>query len=293
MPTCVRGRAIDARDAEVGDLQHALTRHDQVRRLDVPVHHAAACANSSAFRSWSMSSTSCAKSNATRVLRYSRKPGALDVLHRDEGNGVVLAVLVDADDVGMVQPARGLRLVLEARHVLRGELRLDQALADGLDRYQALDVRIERLVDRAHRALAQGAPDLVLAEAFGIAHVFSAAPRVRKRAPPGRPKALAPGGGGAERRFGAGIPSAAGRPKALAPGGGGAERRFGGGHTERRRAAPRRSPLRGGGAKAPLRGGIRQRHASAFQHLHRLHETRLHPAHRLGQHTDLVLCCGS
>jgi hypothetical protein len=106
---------------------------------------------------------------------------------------------------GMVQPARGLRFVLEPRHVLRGELGLDQVLADGLDRDEALDVRIEPLEDGAHRALAKGAPDLVLAEAFGLSH-----------------------------------------------------------------CAP----------------------ASTFQHLHRLHEARLHPAHRLGQHADLSPCCG-
>ena len=63
----------------------------------------------------------------------------------------------------MMEPARGARLVLEPRHELLGEIGVDQVLAHRLDRDDALDVRVEGLVDDSHRALAEDALDLVLA----------------------------------------------------------------------------------------------------------------------------------
>ena len=52
----------------------------------------------------------------------------------------VLAVFVDADDVGMVQAPGGARLVLEAADELRGEIGIDEVHPHGLDRDRALDV---------------------------------------------------------------------------------------------------------------------------------------------------------
>ena len=66
----------------------------------------------------------------------------------------------------MVQAPGGLRLVLEAADQLRLLAVAEQLLADRLERDDALDVRIERLVDDAHRAFAEDAVDAVFAELF-------------------------------------------------------------------------------------------------------------------------------
>src|SRR6202007_2230525 len=72
----------------------------------------------------------------------------------------VLAVVEDGDDVRMVQLARGLRLEHEALLVLgaAGRVFLED---DGLQREQAVEVRILGLVDDAHRAAAELADDAV------------------------------------------------------------------------------------------------------------------------------------
>ena len=98
------------------------------------------------------------------------EPRPLDIFHRDEGDVFVLAILVDADDVGVVEAARGARLVLEPTYELGGQIGVDEVHADRLDRDGALDVRVERFVDDAHCALAEDTLDFVLAEFFGFAH---------------------------------------------------------------------------------------------------------------------------
>ncbi len=96
---------------------------------------------------------------------------AFDEFHHDEGVGVVLAVFVDADDIGMQQPACGNRFVLEARHRLLDQIRIDQVLAYRLDRDDAFDARIESLVDDPHRALAEDALNVVFPDFCRVCHV--------------------------------------------------------------------------------------------------------------------------
>ena len=89
------------------------------------------------------------------------------VLHDDEGHVAVVAVLVDADDAGVLQAPAGLRLALEARDRLLHLGGVEVLGEDRLDRDPALDHRVEALVHHAHRALAEGADDLVLADLLG------------------------------------------------------------------------------------------------------------------------------
>ncbi len=104
------------------------------------------------------------------AVEVGAQAGALDEFHRDVRDVLFLAVFVDADDVGVVQPPRGARLVLEAADELLDEVRVDEVHAHGLDRDRALDVRVERLVDDAHGALAEDALEFVLAEFLDFAH---------------------------------------------------------------------------------------------------------------------------
>ena len=86
-------------------------------------------------------------------------------LHRDVGDPVDLAVIVHDDDIGMIQAPGRLRLALETP--LKIELVLRHLIeVDGLQRDGAIEQRIDRLVDRAHRALSEFGHDDVAAELF-------------------------------------------------------------------------------------------------------------------------------
>ena len=106
---------------------------------------------------------------------------ALDELHRDVPDAVVLAEIVDRDDVGMVEASRRLRLAAKARdhgrRVFAGKL----VGADRLQRDDALDHRIVAFVDDAHRAAADLAPDFVLAECADVCHASLPARKRRRR----------------------------------------------------------------------------------------------------------------
>ena len=84
---------------------------------------------------------------------------ALQQLHGHVDLAVLLAVVVDGDDVRVVQAGRGLGLALEAlaQRVVGAELG-----GDRLDRHEAVQDRVVGLVDLAHRALTDLFKDLVL-----------------------------------------------------------------------------------------------------------------------------------
>src|SRR5439155_1288449 len=94
----------------------------------------------------------------------------LDELHRDIPDAAVLAKIVDGYDVGMIEPARRLRLPPEAgdhgRRISAGKL----VRADGLERNDALDRWIVALVDHAHCTAPDFAPNLVFADAIDLCH---------------------------------------------------------------------------------------------------------------------------
>ena len=91
--------------------------------------------------------------------RYEAAAG--DQLHREVVLALMLADLVDRDDAGVVEQRDGLGLVLEAAELgVAGE----QAGPDHLQGHRAVERDLAGLVDDAHAAAAQLAPDLVIAE---------------------------------------------------------------------------------------------------------------------------------
>ena len=94
----------------------------------------------------------------------------VDELHHDVGEVVGLAVVEHRHDVGVRQPAGGLRLAAEPGQRLLGfRIGIVRQL-DGLDRHAAGDDRIPALVHHAHGAAAQRPLDLVLAEGLDCLH---------------------------------------------------------------------------------------------------------------------------
>ena len=117
-----------------------------------------------------MSTASTAGDRA--LLHALAQVGALEQLHREVRDAVVLAEVVGGDDVRMVELARGLGLEQEALLVLRAPVGV-LVQDDGLQRDHAVEVRILGLVDDAHRAAAELAEDLVAADLLRVLAISS------------------------------------------------------------------------------------------------------------------------
>ena len=114
-----------------------------------------------------MTRPTCASGSRSPASRMDFSVAPVDELHDDVGELRGLAVIEDADDVGVGEPARGLGLALEAGEFLLGVDVGGVGQADGLDGDLARDDRVPALVDGPHRTLAEGAADLVFAELVG------------------------------------------------------------------------------------------------------------------------------
>jgi hypothetical protein len=77
---------------------------------------------------------------------------AFEVFHRHIGQIVFLADVVDRDDIGVRKLARRFGFLVETRLVFR-RLVGGKVEADCLDRDDAIEQRVARLVDGAHGAL--------------------------------------------------------------------------------------------------------------------------------------------
>src|SRR5690348_16859519 len=88
--------------------------------------------------------------------------GAFNELHGDVKDAVLLAGVIDGDDVGMVQHPGGARFILEtAHHFLR--VQSVDVEPHGLERYHSANGRIHGLVHDAHGAAPQLTGNLVSA----------------------------------------------------------------------------------------------------------------------------------
>ena len=141
-----RGRA---GEAEVGDLHRAGARDQDVLWLDVPMDEAGG-----------VRGAQCGEHRLDHVERINRRQRTalaqqvanglpVDVLHDEVDQLVVLALVVDPDDVRVAQPGRRAGLADEAADELRvfGERRVHH-----LDGDRALEPGVHGLVDRRHAA---------------------------------------------------------------------------------------------------------------------------------------------
>ncbi len=100
------------------------------------------------------------------------------------GEALVLADLVNGDDVRMVQGRGGARLLSKAQIVLRT---LVEALGEQLDRDHAPEGRVARAVEPAHAAGAELSQDLEAPDVRADDHARSG-PRRANAGPPARIK---------------------------------------------------------------------------------------------------------
>jgi hypothetical protein len=87
-----------------------------------------------------------------------------DVLHRVIADAVVLAIVEDADDVGVVQPGRRAGLRVETAEVVRAVAILR---VHHFQRHVAAEGLANRFVNHAHTPFAQVAEDPVVAQLWG------------------------------------------------------------------------------------------------------------------------------
>ncbi len=168
-------------DAEVADLHRAVGEQEDVRRLDVAVDHALLVRVVERVQDLRHDAHDVGDAEALVRLEARLQLASLDELHRDVPDACFLAEIVDRHDVRVVEAARRVRLAAKAvdhlDRVLAGEL----VLADRLQRDDALDHRIVGFVDDAHRAAADLAPDLVLADVVDVWHASLPARKQRRR----------------------------------------------------------------------------------------------------------------
>ncbi len=175
----------ELRDPEVGDLDLVALAQDEVRRFDVAVHDAARVSVVERGRDLAHERDHPLGLEADALVDDGGDRLAVDELHRQERQPVLLADVEQRDDARVGECPRDARLLVEALDegpVLRAVAR--DVEADRLDRQRALDERVERLVDGSHRTEAERAGDLVAPDGSGdlvarrrplVAHV---APRV-------------------------------------------------------------------------------------------------------------------
>jgi len=86
---------------------------------------------------------------------------ALDALHHDVGGSVVVAKVVNRDDIGVIEPACPSALLIEAgQHVGVPH----ESLGERLDGHLAADLFIDAAIDDAHASAAEHVDNLVLAD---------------------------------------------------------------------------------------------------------------------------------
>jgi hypothetical protein len=153
-------------DAEVGELQRVgveVIHH--VRRLDVSVHDALAVRVAERLGGAGDDAHRLVDRQQVAGLAVGHEVAAFQQLHRDVAQVVLLAGVVDGDDVRVRQAPGGLGLAEETL-LHFGELVRLELLGERhrLDRHHAADLRVLAEVHHAHRALAELLLDLVAAE---------------------------------------------------------------------------------------------------------------------------------
>ena len=147
-------------DAEVRDLQRVIGRDDHVVGLEVAVHHAPAVREPGGAQDLDP--------ERDRPLLRQRRLGAQQiperaprqVLHDDVVGVVVLAAVVDADHVGVLEPRRGRGLAPEALHEL---LVAREPPVENLERNVAPELRVLGQIDVGHSPRPDPAADPVAA----------------------------------------------------------------------------------------------------------------------------------
>ena len=168
-------RVDHARDAEVHHDRTPLAVHHDVRRLDVAMHHALAVRV--VERAGNLRENRLRHRNRKRLVLREQviERAAVDVLHHEVQEAVLLLHRMDVDDVRMVELRRGARLGEEP---VPHALTVREPRQHNLDGHAAVELQVLREKDGGHSAASELSPDLVLAECGGAELLEELQPRV-------------------------------------------------------------------------------------------------------------------
>ena len=165
MMTPVAAPSSSAGQAEVHDLDLPGGQDVDVAGLEVAVHEALGVGEGEPVEDLLHDLELLLEPQGGALLDQVAQVGALEQLHRHVGDALLLAELVDGDDVRVGQLARGPRLLEEAPAAL---LVAAQLLGDDLDRDVAVEDRVVGAEHLPHRSLADLRVDPVLADLLGL-----------------------------------------------------------------------------------------------------------------------------
>ena len=153
-----RGAGDRAGQPEVGDLDHAVLAQDDVLRLDVAVDQAGAVRGAQRLQHRVEDVQRGAGGQRALGLHDLTQRVPVDQLHGEEHAALVVALVVDRDDVGVAQPGGRARFAPEpADEGLVG----GQARAHHLQCHLAVEPLVQGHVDRGHAAVGDVRQDAV------------------------------------------------------------------------------------------------------------------------------------
>jgi len=169
--------------AEVGDL-HAIAFLDQdVARFDIAVDDAMFVGEGQPVGHLRHQAGGPLEGDLFFPAQNAGQVRALDELHGDEAQALLLAHVIDGDDVRMGELASRFGLDIEAVEQLLVFIAVGEIVApDDFQRHLAVNFRIEPLEHNAHAAPAQLPDDFITAEFFR----FLAAERIHRLQAPGK-----------------------------------------------------------------------------------------------------------
>ena len=150
-----------AGDAEVQQLGRAVRLHKDVGRLHVAMDDVVAMGIAERRADLLQNAQPVGHGELRAGADQLVQRLALHALHHNVGGSVVVAQVVNGDDIGVVEPARSAAFLVEAgQHVGVAH----EALGQGLDGHLAADLLVDAAIDDAHAAAPQHVDNLVLAD---------------------------------------------------------------------------------------------------------------------------------
>ncbi len=164
-------RVFDAGDAEVHDLQFSVARKKQIGRFDVAMNHPLRMRVFEAVQQLQHQVEDVVRRHRLVLRHVVLQCAAVDALHGNVGETVLLAEVIDRGNRRMIEAARRARLIAKAHHQAAFFQLLDFFLADDFERDVAADRGIVRTMHNTHSAAAERADDLVFADGAQLGHL--------------------------------------------------------------------------------------------------------------------------
>ncbi len=171
----------DAGDAEVEDLHLPVAQDEDVPRLDVAVDDPVLMGVVEPVADLDHQGQLVLERDLAALADEELELLAVEELHDDEEATLVLAQVVDDDDVRVVEAGAGLGFPVESGLQLVGDLRFAR---DHLERDEPIEDRVVGLVDGAHPAAADALDDPVLPDLLDHGPASIRDPGTRRRRVP-------------------------------------------------------------------------------------------------------------